>query len=110
MGTMAGILAKESSFGKDVILQCIANGYRDKLGLPTVDPMELKQEMRKLYPHFMHSPAEIEEEWVKIAMADDEISTVAMAVKLHLDNLVHLLRIIVLELMLGWPRSGMEMA
>ena len=68
MGTMAGILAKESFFGEDVMLQCTAKGYGDKPGLPIVKPMELKEEMRKLYPHFMHSPAEFEK-WVKISEA-----------------------------------------
>ena len=48
MGTMAGILAKQSSFGKDVMLQCTAKGYGDKPELHIVELMELKEEMQKL--------------------------------------------------------------
>ena len=64
--TMAGILAKEAIFGEDIMVQCTAKGYGDKPGLPIVELMELKEEMRKLYPYFQHSPAEFEEKWVKI--------------------------------------------
>ena len=66
---MAGILAKEVFFGEEVMLQCTTKGYGDKPGLPTVELMELKEEMRRLYPYFMHSPAEFEEKWVKICDA-----------------------------------------
>ena len=69
MGTMAGILAKEAFFGEDVMLQCTAKGYGDKPGLPGAELLQLKDQMQKLYPHFMHSPAEFEEKWVKICDA-----------------------------------------
>ena len=64
---MAGILAKECFFGQDVMLQCTAKGYGDKPGLPIIELMELKEEMRRLYPHFLHSTVEFEEKWVKIS-------------------------------------------
>ena len=62
-------LAREAFFGKDVMRQCTAKGYGEKPGLPLTELMELKEEMRKLYPHFLHNPAEFEEKWIKICDA-----------------------------------------
>ena len=57
MGTMAVALVREAFFGKDVMRQCTAKGYGEKPGLPLTELMELKEEMCKLYLHFLHSPA-----------------------------------------------------
>ena len=69
MGTMAVVLAREAFFGEDVMRQCTTKGYGDKPGLPLTELMQLKEELRNLYPHFMTSQAEFEEKWVKICDA-----------------------------------------
>ena len=66
---MAVALAREAFIGEEVMLQCTAKGYGEKPGLPQTELMELKEEMHKLYPHFLHSKAEFEEKWIKICDA-----------------------------------------
>ena len=66
MGTMAVAIAREAFFGKEVMCQCTAKDYGARPGLPLDELIQLKEEMRKLYPHFLHSPAEFEKKWVKI--------------------------------------------
>ena len=66
MGTMAVMLAREAYFGEDVMRQCMAKGYGKKPGLPLAELMQLKEELRRLYPHYIHSPAEFEGKWVKV--------------------------------------------
>ena len=59
--------------------QCTVKGYGEKPGLPLTELMELKEEMRKLYPHFLHSPDKFEEKRVKIC---DALSQACKAVTL----------------------------
>ena len=66
---MAVVLAREAFFGEEVMRQCTAKGYGDKPGLPLAELMQLKEEIRKCYPHFVPSQAEFEEKWVKICDA-----------------------------------------
>ena len=65
MGTMAVILAREVYFGEEVMGQCTAKGYGDKLGLPIQELMALKEDMRKLYPQYLNSAVAFEEKWTK---------------------------------------------
>ena len=60
MGTMAVVLAREAYFGEDVMRQCAVKGYGEKPGLPLAELMQLKEELCRLYPHFLRSPAEFE--------------------------------------------------
>ena len=69
MTTMAVVLAREAFFGKEVMLQCTTKGYGELPGLPLAELMQLKEEIRKLYPHFVTSQVQFEGKWVKISDA-----------------------------------------
>ena len=65
IGTLAQLLARESFFGEDVMVQCTAQGYGDKPGLPITELMLLKDEIRKTLPQYWNAPQEIELLWSK---------------------------------------------
>ena len=69
MGTMAVALAWDAFFGEDIMRQCTAKGHGEKPGLPLAELMELKEEIHRLYPHFIRSQIEFEGKWVKICEA-----------------------------------------
>ena len=65
MTTLAVALARKAFFGEEVMAQCTAKGYGGKPGLPHKKMMLLKEEVRRLYPNYWHSPHVFKEEWNK---------------------------------------------
>lgn len=65
VGTLALLLARESFFGEDVMAQCTTQGHGDKSGLPIVELMQLKEEIKKTFPQYWNAPQQIEYLWSK---------------------------------------------
>ena len=65
MSTLAQLLAKESFFGEDMMVQCTTYGYGEKPGLPKKELDELKETVRALYPKYWNSPHDFELAWNK---------------------------------------------
>ena len=65
MRTMALALAREAFFGEEVMVRCTAQGYGETPGLPHKELMELKEELRKLYPIYWNNPLAFEQQWSK---------------------------------------------
>ena len=61
--TFALTLARESFFGEDVMVQCTSHGYGDTPGLPLLELLQLKEEVRRHYPKYWNSPQEFELKW-----------------------------------------------
>ena len=53
---MALALVREVFFGEEVMVQCMAQGYGSIPGLPHKELMELKEELRKLFPIYWSNP------------------------------------------------------
>ena len=65
MKTVALALAREAFFGEKVMVQCTAQGYGNTPGLPHKELMELKDELRRLFPIYWSNPCAFEEQWSK---------------------------------------------
>ena len=60
---MALALARDAFFGEEVMVQCTAQCWGDTPGLPHKELMELKEELRKLYPSYWNNAPAFEEQW-----------------------------------------------
>ena len=65
MSTLALKLARESFFGKDVMVRCTVVGDRELPALPQHELDLLKGQILTLFPAYWNSPYEFEPVWSK---------------------------------------------